>query len=61
VDAGVGPPGRMRHHPVAAETFEDPLEFRLDRPAFALALPADEATAVEVHQSEEGLKHRAGI
>jgi hypothetical protein len=33
----------------------------LNRPTFALALPADEAAAIEVHHREECLTHRAGI
>ena len=44
--AGIGAPGHVARHPLAAETEDRGLEHLLQREAVQLALPADEAAAV---------------
>jgi hypothetical protein len=61
MDPGVGTPCCVCHDRCTAQALENALKLGLNRSTFALALPADETAAVEVHHREECLTHRAGI
>jgi anthranilate phosphoribosyltransferase len=57
VHSGIGPAGCVSRGAAAEDTFEDPLEFELNRAAGRLALPSDKAGAVVVKRGEEGPAH----
>ena len=60
VNSGIGPAGGMGSAAVGEQTFQNPLEFTLNRAPGRLALPPDKAGAIVLEGSEEGPAHLAG-